>query len=1286
MTELLYDFLELGLYYYLIKKIENICFVKSARSYHTIFPLFSVAFFTLFLVMDFFGVNSIITTLITFIEMNFKIDLSEYKLFIANFILFISYYIIRNSILKKVSKKLDSKYFFIYWIRNIFYDYSNTFDTYFLKDKFYPARIFFEQLYKFNLVISAICLFYVKNYMDVEINIYYYPIISVILLLELMLFFQGYTRDEYVFYVIKSNFDKTIDYEEIVKEYGRYFDDLILFEDRDYNLFRGKNNQIDIKIDKNETVEQNTYDDYFDYNRYDDSVVKIFVKKLLANESIYFNTIFYQDTAPYFFFVIVMKLMKSKNVLFILGRDDIKDEIKDWIEEGIFSICKQPELWMVEELNADIEIESNLGILTLSNLYDLNVISNSKKFLSDVELVVIIEASTLMLSGQIMLENLITTFRNHEKVNYAIFDKNCDGMVDTLSHILKTNITEVLPTYPIEHRVINLFWKAEGKNMHLKFLPGITRYLGVGSELALIALKNNVDNVQWIANTDFPIKDIKWVLNQYTKPIINFFEHKKKPIIMESIEFNNDFFINKNYRDNVVIIEDEYNNMFEMARQIGSQISDIGLVNVIVKNYMLRDYMVDNANIFTNDVKAIPLFVPEYCKTERNIFLLLLIKMLDHPISINEIRNQFMFNNLDIESDSDRIIDRLNSLVERYFVTSSSIGETNGEKSHNNVENGKKSSNSAGENDNTKDSKEDGGNVENGGGTGDSEESSEKDNESIEGISNTDETNITKITVFNKSKSTDGLDLISINNGSFIEEYLKELKIAYFLSEDEKQEGNYLGGRLKGHISQSFLPGQFITLNGKYYEVLGIRKISKTGQDSLIVRRAADLINKRKFYRQLRKYTFDINTDSNKGNDQIDNSLTKKNIAYKSEKNNESAENNKDIEIIAKYFSFTVKTSGFLECSPPNDIYNANIVRLNDEITRIYNHKQVLEINLPDSNENVRITITTLLNEIFKTTYANAYDYICALTKYEDDKPEGIIYKNDVPDNQIYIIEDSILDLGYISSVLRNFEKFLEIIYDYCVWNVEYYKDNDKDNYLSFGFKDKITFISLDETISYLKNYGFDENNFSSVRNNKDYESNGSAKDDIFDEYKFDNTQRVMNIDKYELLLDDHIEKFKMYFRVNLPVKINIRFDGSIIKRIKKVPEHADTHTSSRYLRSGYRIYIDKGLVEDEIIGAIIYELSCIWQSMNSDSSSDKYPLAKWSEIQYMYWIGKEVYGNYLKNKISSKNSDGNNDENTDISMFMERFPISKHRNYNKKTPYNYYNFNDVHDDFSKKK
>ena len=104
-----------------------------------------------------------------------------------------------------------------------------------------------------------------------------------------------------------------------------------------------------------------------------------------------------------------------------------------------------------------------------------------------------------------------------EPVVYAACDRNCDGLVDALSHVLKTTITEVTATLKSAATTSIMCWNAEGDYMHHRIFSNVSRYLGMGTEINAVALKYQIANTKWISSEKFLVMDMKWIAGQYYK-------------------------------------------------------------------------------------------------------------------------------------------------------------------------------------------------------------------------------------------------------------------------------------------------------------------------------------------------------------------------------------------------------------------------------------------------------------------------------------------------------------------------------------------------------------------------------------------------------------------------------------------------------------------------------------------------------------------------------------------------------------------------------------------------
>jgi hypothetical protein len=87
----------------------------------------------------------------------------------------------------------------------------------------------------------------------------------------------------------------------------------------------------------------------------------------------------------------------------------------------------------------------------------------------------------------------------------------------------------------------------------------------------------------------------------------------------------------------------------------------------------------------------------------------------------------------------------------------------------------------------------------------------------------------------------------------------------------------------------------------------------------------------------------------------------------------------------------------------------------------------------------VRRTIALLLNELFVTIFPHSVPFIVALTR-DDEAEFGDLLDDleiDGGEDSIYIVEDSVLDLGLVLSVERNWRRLFELIADFLEWQNE---------------------------------------------------------------------------------------------------------------------------------------------------------------------------------------------------------------------------------------------------------
>lgn len=839
-----------------------------------------------------------------------------------------------------------------------FYEYEEDVDKWLLKKKCANLRGYIKGFYLASFATSVLIFVFSQIHPKaIFFQAAFYPVFGIIVLGEVLKFLAGMTKTEFVENILGEDEEayKVANYGVLRDILRDLFGDRVLYENildssdgisADFDELDEMASSEDASLKLIGTFFQNVKKSGIDI---DINYVKSSVNLLNGKSTLFYNP-FYRDLTYYIALPMIKQLISYKKCLIVLGRDSAFNDVKDWIDKELESFSNTDSLWQSKVLD-EYGNTADVGIIKFSDIHNLKIHKANKEFLSKVGFVLIIEPSRILASGQIGLSLLVNNCeRNGKQIVYCACDRNCDGLVDALSHTIKTSITEVTATVNGGGNNSQMYWNADGSYMHHKIFPNISRYLGMGTEITAVAMKYQIDKTGWIGSEKFPVLDMKWIAGQYHKQICRYTDLPESQSSFDrAFNVSSNLWSTEKKENSFLVVEDEFQNLFEITRLFASRAKNQGFINVISENYFLRDYMLDNADIFSADPKAVPTIVPDYARTERNMVLKLIMMMAYDPVTEERISKELMLCGISFEDP----YTALKSLIIK----------------HCNVEDASLS------------------------------------------------------VRFKEELQSDSLNSIvvkyyEINETNELYEYAKFLKNAYYIAEDEEGETHYIGAKLYGHIFQAMLPGQFMTFDGKYYEIQTV-----TPLNGVVVRRAADHITKRRYYRQIRRIHLDNWTDGAE--------MGSKRIAT-------------DIETVRGYANISVNTDGYLEMDSYGDLAHSRKVSLNGVPERKYRNKSVLKIELPgNSTGKIRYTICLLFNEIFRTTYPETYHYISALTPDTDDivtdNLQYAVYRLDgeCEENCIYIIEDSDIDLGLIVSVERNLKRYLEVVEDVLEWHTK---------------------------------------------------------------------------------------------------------------------------------------------------------------------------------------------------------------------------------------------------------
>ena len=873
------------------------------------------------------------------------------------------------SVMRRVFKSGNSLY---EGAVSLFYEHDAEEDLWYVRTEMDRARTYLKVLFIATAVVSMLILLIASGlYLHQLLTVPFYPIFPIIIMGEFFFALDGETRAEATAGIEgeRDRANRVFNYVSLRTVMRNLFGDKLIAEDTTVAgdlIETASTDAILTEMERSGDTRAEAYALYMRRRQEEGAILDqnylASGLELLQGKSVLFNNPFYYDLIPYAFFAMDRVLLHHKKVLVVLGRHGTEDDVREWCREGLRHISNVQDMWRVGELSEQAQ-DVDVGIITRSNVHNEGVHEANRAFFEDVEFVVLIEPSRLITTAQLGLNSLIRRCRTQNKnLTFCSTDKNCDGLVDALSHVLLTSISEVSATTSPQGTCSYMCWEPDEECLQHRMLPSLSRYLGMGTELAFAALKNQVSKTTWYGGETFPVVDIRWIAKQYYYDLLHYAQLPISQETMDSVFTVSPNLWNERSRAvSYLTVEDESCNMFEVKREFATRSKEQSFINVLSPSYLLRDYMAENDSIFNADAKAIPTVVADYARTRRNVVMRMCLKMCSGYLKEEEIRRELML----IDINTDELAETLwNEICACYQGIDA---ETNGELSR------------------TINNKE---------------------------YVFTQKT-IRKIRRYNVSLGRME-DRYAIEDSHFKQAFLQDLENATYIAEEEDEDSRYLGSELRGHIFQKYLPGQFFTFNGKYYEMLSV-----PADGEILVRRAADHINGRPAYRQVRDYVLlRVETQTGMG----------------------SCRNVGGIRVTRQLADMCVKTPAYWQLDAYHDLAHGRRVEINGIPQRNYCRKPILKIDFPGSDSftpEVRKTLTLLCNEVFRTLFAENHSYIAAVTPGCTEAPHTYNILGDADENAIYIIEDSQMDIGLLIAAERNLDRIFSIICDYLDWHFE---------------------------------------------------------------------------------------------------------------------------------------------------------------------------------------------------------------------------------------------------------
>ncbi|MBQ9041682.1 MAG: hypothetical protein IJ111_02575 [Eggerthellaceae bacterium] len=860
-----------------------------------------------------------------------------------------------------------------------FYDYDEEYEHWYLSEEYRGVRRLFRNLFYAAAVIATLLFLASRGFSDLPaFRNPFYPAYAVVVIGEVFFFLDGLTKEEYKQSVEFEDDQaaRVFQYAKVQKSLEHYFGDRVLhaFSRSRRRTSAGSHHDFCEELSHSAQFSERVAGAYFmaltdkglvgrgsvgDYDELNHDVV-MSVVKLLEGKSVMFASPFYRDYLPYVFLPMNAQLLRDGKALVLHAGESGTDASADnagaglagFVSDGLAFVTNVRDMWTVGSLPHEGDAYPDVAIMPFSDLGDTRTILRNSDFFKQVSFALVIDPSSMLATYQVGLNILAEHLSVGRDVAYCIFDKNSDGLVDSLSHALRTNLTEVGATEYCEGTSVGMLWSVDGEFVQHRLFPDVAHYLGFGSELGLVALCAQISKSAWAARDSVPLVDQRWILGQYYGEIFRFANlPQEQGQVDKRFEFYPDMWSMPKEPRRFVVAEDEFNNLFEMSRQFSTRGSEEAFVNVLSPNYLLRDYMVQNSDMFAKDPKAIPAFAPDYSKSERNVVFSIVMMMVqgERRLLEGDVAARLRYAGV---LDGRSVREALEGMMIEHFE-----------------------------------------------------------------VADDDDLPENHIVVTEVSEYVPALrDIVTnryyeLGEDARISTAFESLRNVPLITEAPDGSEMLLGSRLYGHVYQLFLPGQFLTVEGKYYEVL-----SMSSDGGVMLRRAADHFTRRRYYRQLRSYAVSDWEESERPGDT-------RTIG--------------GIRISQGRASIIVETAGYLDLADYGDLEDVRRIELSDIPVRRYCNKSLLRIDFQGASSAAVTTLAVLMSELFKTLYPKDHSYIAVLAPACELLPEGVLYSADCPESEscVYIVEDSLIDIGLVSSIDRNIMRVLEMCWDYLDWH-----------------------------------------------------------------------------------------------------------------------------------------------------------------------------------------------------------------------------------------------------------
>ena len=401
-------------------------------------------------------------------------------------------FIIRLALKKKAPPERDSG-----GLQTRFYFYDDGLGRWFLQERWVDFRKIVTALRVCAYIVCVVMLGMAwANGPEAGTWLMAFPCAALLFLNEAGFCLEGQTQEEFQHSVSgeESTSTKIGNYYRIREIYEKLFAPQVLAAHTRFELsnHEGFNAVLKKMAASKDTVDRHTarfFQTYGEKVAFNTDCIQATLK-MMHGKSVVFNDPFYRDLEAYLTLPILNALLKGEKCLVITGRSSTGRDAQEWLTDLLRKYSHLRSFWRVSPLGIG-KPDCEVGVLSFRQIYDPDVLTANKQFFSESGFVLLLEPSVMVNTGQIGISIVAEeTRKNGELPVYCICDRYTSGLVDAMSHLLRTEITNVMATPAPRCIYTGMAWNADGDFIRQKLFEKQTRYLGNGVEFAVVAVCN----------------------------------------------------------------------------------------------------------------------------------------------------------------------------------------------------------------------------------------------------------------------------------------------------------------------------------------------------------------------------------------------------------------------------------------------------------------------------------------------------------------------------------------------------------------------------------------------------------------------------------------------------------------------------------------------------------------------------------------------------------------------------------------------------------------------------